>query len=245
MSHDDNLHNEFSAMSKQSGTSALEMSNFGRLFKRLFFYIGSTNVRLNEIKRRRQYVKTIETFKVEYMKADEYNHEQHKVIFNVGLYLLIIENDISALKFLIFNEIDDWPKKLVARKFVILLYESSKDLSKLLGNDLRKIINSLPEKESLSDELNDIMSDLNKFKNKNSAYLSLIRNNCSAHRDNKAIIQLNSIDEIDIHRLHQEIGAEFMVPIRKLNTSFMSNLLKAMINKHKRDLADALGKRSF
>lgn len=240
---DSYLGEKYYSMKNPPQKPSLEMSWTGRMFRRLFFYFGSINVRLSEINRRRVLAETIETFKQEYEKADRYAHKDHKTLFNIGLYLLIIENDISALKFLMFNEIDDWPKRLVGRKFVILLYESSNDLSRLLGRDLRNIVKTLPERESLENELNDILKNLNEFKDKHLIYLSEVRNNCSAHRDKIAMNQLNAIDSIDINRLYQEIGAEFMVPIRKLNGSFMSNIMKAMVSKHKRDLSELLLKK--
>lgn len=206
------------------------------MFHHLFFYLGNTRNRLIENRRRRVIEEGIAVFKSEYEKAEKYGHKDHMKVFNIGLYVLLIENDVSSMKFLIFNEIDEWPKKLVARKLVILLYESSKDLSTLLNKDLRNILNNLPEKKELTEELNEISTEINNFRKEHGQWLSEIRNNCSAHRDNTAIRQLNSIDDIDIHRLQQEVVAKYMSFIRKINTSFMMNLMKSLIASYKKTL---------
>lgn len=219
----------------------LEKNMLQRMVRRIFFYLGSISHRKIEVDRRRALEDAIRTFQTEYEKADSFNHKEHKTIFNIGLYLLIVEYDVSAFKFLIFNEIDDWPKKLVARKFVILMYEASQDLPELLGKKgLRPIVSGFGNPDLLR-ELDGYRQMIKEFNNSYGKTLSDIRNNCSAHRDLIACKQLDVIEELDIHWLQQEVGAAFMKIVREVNISLMRNVLQEMVQIYQKEVVELIG----
>lgn len=223
----------------------LEKNMLQRMLRKLLFYFASIGHRKIEVDRRRALEDAIRTFQIEYDKADLSNHEEHKTIFNIGLYLLIVEYDVSALKYLIFNEIDDWPKKLAARKFVILMYETSKDLQEMLGKKgLRPIVATFNNPDLLR-ELDSYREMLKQFNNTYRKTLSDIRNNCSAHRDLIARKQLEVIEELDIHWLQQEVGAMFMEIVREVNITMMSKVMREMVQIHQDKYEDLLDKKGY
>jgi hypothetical protein len=141
-------------------------------------------------------------------------------IFNLILYLLTIEYDVSVIKFMIPFEIDLWHKRFLARQMAVLMYESTNDLLKLLGRHFKPLIDKLPNGEEIIIQLNEIRKGLNQFKTSNSEYLSQIRNFSGAHRGNvgnDAFEQLVVIRNISTDNI-LDITVDFMKSITSMSS---------------------------
>lgn len=222
--------------------STLYDSSLLRMFRRIVFYLGSTNKRNLEISVRQDLESSIAVFKENLEIARKEGHTENEGIFNIGLYLLMIQYDSSALAFQMFSEIDDWPKKVLARKFIIMMYESSNDLSRLLNQDLRPLLKGLPDSDELTEDLNHLMKRLNDFKASYQAKLGELRNNCSAHRDKDSLVQLEAIESIDVNWLHDPVAKEFMDIIRQLNLGLLGKVMQSIVKKHKQTIQDLRAK---
>lgn len=206
--------------------SSLKYPSFIRSIFRFYFYLRTIKKRRQEVERLISIEETLEILKSSYEKAKE-NKEVDKIkIFNIAIFTLTIEYDVSVLLFMKILQLDDWNKQFLGRQLAVLLYESTDDFLELLGKDFRLLINILPEKQSLSLKLNQITKELNDFKKNNIILLKNIRNYCGAHRDKNAYKQLIAINNIDIHQL-DKVTQEFMIPISKL-TSYNTEVLKSM-----------------
>ncbi len=211
--------------------STLKLPSFIRSFLKLFFYLRTIKIRKKEIARLKAIEQVLNIIKQEYWNAS-IKGEKHKMkIFNISLFTMIVERDISALKFMILFQMDKWEKQFLGRQLSVLLYESTDDFLKLLGKDFREVINELPEKEVLNQRLKEITKELNVFKQKNKSFLQKVRNYCGAHRDKNAYQQLVTIEKIDTNNLF-ELTAEFMVPVVKL-TSYFTDVMRLMTKNYK------------
>ena len=98
---------------------------------------------IKEPKRIRQLEKTISVIRREYDRADKKGMPHYRNIYNVGLYVLVLEHDFAVLKHDALFSIWDWRKKYVARQLAVLLYEASNDLPNLLGKEFRGSLKTL------------------------------------------------------------------------------------------------------
>jgi len=205
-----------------------------RGFLKMIFYWRSRKLRKQENKRLIALDSAMETIAVELAKAKVAKNKDNEAIFNIVLYTLTIEYDVSVIKFMIPFEIDIWHKRFLARQMAVLMYESTNDLLKLLGRDFKPLIDKLPNRKEITIRLNEIRNELNTFKSSNSAYLSQIRNFSGAHRENDAFEQLVVIRNISSNQI-LEITAEFMKPITSL-TSLNSDIMKSMSKENEKYL---------
>jgi ElaB/YqjD/DUF883 family membrane-anchored ribosome-binding protein len=208
-------------------TTSLELPSFIRAILRMYFHLRTVRIRKIEIDRIKSIEEALETTTNEYEKASVNGEIDKMKIFNISLFTLTIEYDISALKFMILFQMDKWNKQLLCRQLVVVLYESTEDLLELLGKDLRLLINKLPESDMLSKELKKQTKELNKFKSNNMKFLQEVRNYCGAHRDKEAYKQLLIINSINTDDL-LVLLADFMQPVSRL-TPFYSKVMNAMI----------------
>ncbi len=170
---------------------------------------------IKETRRIKELEKTILVIRREYDNAVQMKMEHYRNIYNVGLYVLVLEQDISVLKHDALFAIWDWRKKYIARQFGVLLYEASQDLPNLLGKEFRTALKTLPIADEALEELNTISKGLNRFKNTNHVMLNKLRNFAGAHRDNDAGKQLQVIDEVNLLQM-MELAGNFYESIRDL-----------------------------
>lgn len=149
------------------------------------------------------------------IQKSDIGFEHSRVIHNVSLYALLIDQDLSQLMTDMVCAIGDDRRRYVARNLAVLLYEASTDLAELTGGQFRKSLSKLKIPPEWLVELNEVSRDLNSFKNKHRDFLVQIRNMVSAHRDKNAISQyelMNSLEPLEIVRL----GPEFQNGVSKL-----------------------------
>ncbi len=166
--------------------------------------------------------------KKRYDDANRANLPIYCEIYNVGLFIALLERDISSYNRSLFFAKSELERQFFARGLAVLLYEGAEDLPKLLGKQYRISLKALNLEDKVFQSLNEISSELNKFKKNHSDSLFKIRNYIGAHRDHDASKQLeifSALKSIEIYRL----GAEFSEPIENL-VSFYTYLLNHMHN---------------
>lgn len=152
--------------------------------------------------------RTISSIRKQHQEAIKNGMLHYERIYNVSLYIMILEYDVVVLKNDALFSFRSWKKKFVARQLAVLLYESSQDLPKLLGKDYRKSLHAIDIEEDELKIFNRITQKLNKFKNENREVLKKLRNYVGAHRDHNAALQLKIIEEIDLLDM-MKLSAEY------------------------------------
>ena len=142
--------------------------------------------------------RTIISIKKELQNSTQNGMVHYKRVYNVSLYIMILEYDVAILKNDALLAIRRWKKKYIARQLAVLLYEVSHDLPKLLGKDFRQSLNTFNVSSEELEIFNTITKQLNRFKNENHELLKMLRNYVGAHRDNDASMQLQFIENIEL-----------------------------------------------
>ena len=212
--------------SKKLEYSKIELPFIIRGFLNMYFQIRTIRMRRKEISRLKALEDALNTINNEYEKALNNKEDDKMKIYNVSLFMLTVEYDVSSIKFMIPFQMDKWNKKFLARQLAVLMYEATDDFLELLGKDYREMIKKLSDGETLLELLNDITKGLNEFKKKNKQTLHEIRNYCGAHRDKNGYKQLALINSIESNDM-LDLAAEFMIPVSKL-TPYFSRVMKAM-----------------
>jgi hypothetical protein len=149
-------------------------------------------------------------------------------VYNVGLFIVLLEQDISAYNESIFFAKSEWKRQFFARGLAVLLYEGVEDVLQLFGKQYRDWLNILELNERWIRALNEASSKLSQFRKKHSHFLSKVRNYVGAHRDHNASTQLDILSDLKAIEVYC-LGAEFSEPLRELCT-FYTNLLTYMHN---------------
>ena len=163
----------------------------------------------------RERERAIETVRENHKYAKNKRMEHYERIYNVGLYVLILDYDFFILKNDALFSVRRWKKKFVARQMAVQLYEASQDLPRLLGKEFRVSLCEIGVSENELEELNSISKRLNMFKDDRRVLLQKIRNCTSAHREKDAALQLQVIEEIELLGI-MELAGDFYQPLRDL-----------------------------
>jgi hypothetical protein len=131
--------------------------------------------------------KTLKTIRREYRRAEDLGFEHYARLYNVALYLLVLEKDFAVLKWDGLHATDSWKRNLTTRLIGLMVYEVAHDLTKLLGKDFRQTLSHFPIDEEQWNSFNSLTSELSKFFASNRRYLKDIRNFVAAHRDRDAL----------------------------------------------------------
>lgn len=214
---------------KQSEISSLKIPFIIRELLRIWFSLRSFNLRRKEVNRLISLEEAQKTIVSELKKAINSQDEDKSSIYNLALFTLNVEYDISVLKMKTLMSLDSWDKKFMARQFSVLQYEIALDYQELLGKNFRKLIHRYDNDGKLISELNAISKQFSDFKNHHSDYLNNIRNFIGAHRDHNALEQSTIINNLDSNEI-LDIAAEFTKPVARL-TPFLTDVMSAMINK--------------
>lgn len=149
----------------------------------------------SERKRRLALTSTLETFSVEAERARRLGFEANTTVLNLGLFFLIAEMDIQAVKIDALTHPDSWARGLAAR--VILLTVHELDIDKAAGNKLRQALDDGNAPDALRQEVAEAMRAIRKAQVKAQRQFTYLRNSTIAHRDADAIRQYRDIIKID------------------------------------------------
>jgi hypothetical protein len=156
------------------------------------------------------------------------NSDAYRGLYNVGLFVVLLERDISAYSESIFFARSEWHRQFHARGLAVLLHEAAEDLPQLLGKQYRQWMKDLNLGEPWFNALNSIGKKLSSFRKIHGDFLYDVRNYVGAHRDHDAMTQLDTMtkfNSIDIYRL----AAELSEPVRDI-VAFYTRLLQYMHN---------------
>jgi len=179
-------------------------------------FIGRVKHLLVEARRIPKLENTIASLRKQHSNAIKEEFLHYERIYNVNLYLLVLEYDVAILRNDALFSFRLWKKKFVARQLATLLYEASQDIPKLLGKNFRDSLASIDIDERELELFSKITKSLNKYKNDNRELLQKLRNFVGAHRDKDAAKQLEIIEEVELLNI-MELTASFYENIRELS----------------------------
>jgi hypothetical protein len=119
-----------------------------------------------------------------------------KTVFNVGMYLIMLDQDIAFFTDDLVNALGDRKRAFIAKQWSVLLYEAAEDLPQLLGRDFRDAAKSLGASEEQIIMLNSSSSELNQFWQTHREFLGSIRNILGAHRDHDALRYAEALETL-------------------------------------------------
>jgi len=119
-----------------------------------------------------------------------------KTVFNVGMYLLLLDEDIAHFTDDLVCAIGDRRRAFLAKHEAILLYEAAEDLPQLLGREFRAAVKALGTSAEQIACFNSVSSDLNQFWQRHRDFLGSIRNALAAHRDHDALRYAEALDAV-------------------------------------------------
>lgn len=149
----------------------------------------------SEHKRKDALVSALETLAVEAARARRLGFEANTTILNLGLFFLIAERDIQAVKIDALTHSDFWKRGLAARVMLLTIHEL--EIDKVAGNRLRQALDDSATPEDLRQEVTEAMRTIRKAQSRAQRQFSYLRNSTIAHRDPDAIRQYRDIVEID------------------------------------------------
>ncbi len=117
-------------------------------------------------------------------------------LFNIGLYLLIAERDIQALKIDALTHPDEWTRKLNARIILLTIYEW--DADKVSGKALRDALDQIDPPDDLKAEAIDVLRGLRAVQGRVKKQFTVVRNTAIAHRDPNVLAQFRAIQDLDV-----------------------------------------------
>lgn len=122
--------------------------------------------------------------------------EGHRAVFNVGLYLLLLDQDLADFTDDLVCAIGERRRVFVAKHEAVLLYEAAEDLPQLLGRQFRNAVELLGVSEEQQRRLNVASSELNQFWHAEREFLSKIRNTLAAHREHDALGYIEALVQV-------------------------------------------------
>jgi hypothetical protein len=147
--------------------------------------------------------------------ARDLNARNTQTVFNVGLYLLLLDQDLADFTDDMVGAIGDRRRRFVSKNQAVLLYEAAEDLPQLLGREFRDAVAVLGADQDQQKRLNEASSGLNRFWQEHREFLGDIRKALAAHREHDALLyaeKLDSLKPLEIMRL----GAEFSGHLERL-----------------------------
>jgi len=117
-------------------------------------------------------------------------------VFNVGMYLLLLDQDIAYFTDDLVCAIGDHRRAFLAKHEAVLLYEAAEDLPQLLGREFRDAVKGLGASTDQLVRLNGVSSDLNQFWQTHREFLGTIRNALAAHRDHDALRYAEALERL-------------------------------------------------
>lgn len=170
----------------------------------------------------------IATLKKQCEDAQKHGFQNHAVAYNAALFMVLVEQDLSAYSTALYNANSRWHQQFAARGMAVLLYEAAEDIPAVLGKDYRQALRNLGLGDSWLEALNKSTSGFNAFKQEHAGFLKTVRNYVGAHKEKNALAQLAVLEALD-HMSVFRLGAKFSEPLRSL-IDFQMVLINYMKN---------------
>lgn len=185
------------------------------LLLRLFLIPGRTKHRWKNRNRLAITSDLIATLKKQCEDMQKYGYKNHAIAYNAALFIVLIEQDLSAYSAALYYANSKWHQQFFARGMAVLLYETTKDIPEVLGKNYRQALRNLGVEDTWLLPLNKSIAGFNTFKDEHANFLNTVRNYAGAHKEQDALAQLavlEGLDHMEIYRL----GAEFSDSLRVL-----------------------------
>ena len=159
-----------------------------------------------------------------------------QTVFNVGLFVLLLDQDLADFTDDMVGAIGDRRRRFVAKHEAVLLYEAAEDLPQLLGREFREATAALGASSDQRQRLNDASAGLNQFWREHREFLGDIRKALAAHREHDAlqyVEKLDALGPLEVMRLAAEFSGHLGQLVAVLTdvaglTAGMPALLKDM-----------------
>ena len=198
------------------------------LLLRLFLIPGRIRHRWKNRNRLAVTAGLITTLKKQCEDAQKHGFKNHALAYNAALFMVLVEQDLSAYSAALYYANSKWHQQFAARGMAVLLYEAAEDITAVLGKDYRQALRDLGLGDSWQQALNRSTAGFSAFKNEHASFLKTVRNYAGAHKDKNALAQLavlETLDHMEVYRL----GAKFSDPLRSL-VDFQMALLNYLKN---------------
>ena len=119
-----------------------------------------------------------------------------RTVFNVGMYVLLLDQDIACFTDDLACAIGDRRRAFLAKHEAVLLYEAGEDLPQLLAREFRDSVNALGASAEQVARVNSVSSDLNQLWQRHREFLGIIRNALAAHRDHDALSYADALETL-------------------------------------------------
>jgi hypothetical protein len=152
-------------------------------------------------------------------QASDTNAKNIKTVFNVSLYLLLLDQDLAYFTNDLVQAIGDRRRAFIAKQEAVLLYEAAEDVRQLVGREFRAALKALNVPQEIIDRINAVSTGLNEFWDKHRAFLKTIRNVLAAHRDHDAlryVSDLESLKPLDVMNRAVEFSALLELLVQEL-----------------------------
>ena len=149
----------------------------------------------NERGRKRALVSTLQTIAYETARAKRLKLEANTTVLNIGLFFLIAERDIQAVKIDALTHPDPWVRGLASRLMLLTVHEL--DIDKVAGSKLRQALDDGKVPEALRNEVTEAMRSIRKAQAQAQKQFASLRNSTIAHRDPDALQQYRDIVALD------------------------------------------------
>ena len=140
--------------------------------------------------------KALKTVKKTLQGTAKLKADNTRIVFNVGLYVLLLDQDLAFFTDDLVCAIGDRKRAFLAKHEAVLLYEAAEDLPQLLGKEFRDAVNALGATPEQLQRVNEASSDLNQFWRKEREFLGRIRNVLAAHRDHDTLRYVESLENL-------------------------------------------------
>lgn len=192
---------------------------------------------LRERKKNKVLRSTLETFKREAARANSNGSECMQALMNMGLFYLLAESDIQAVKIDALTHPDEWKRKLSLRIMLLTIYEW--DMGKTTGKNLKSLLTQSSVSNELQSELFDSIKVLKKAQIRSKNMLREPRNSVIAHRNADALSQIKIIEGLnasDVFGAAEEFYAssdKFMHALAKVlsQAGSLQGLVAFLLNK--------------
>ena len=171
---------------------------------------------------------TIENTVTAYKTVNADLYPATKDLFNIGLFFLLAERDIQALKADAFSHPNEAKRNIALRALLLTIYEL--DIGKVAGRKMHFIY----ESTGMSDESKDMLvSSLKKFNKARRVVKDLVsetRHNTIAHREPDALRQYEIISELKVATFSKGLK-EFYIAADQLLKSLVNAIVEVQTMK--------------
>lgn len=158
----------------------------------------------------------------EYKRVNEDLFPATKQFFNIGLYFLLAERDIQALKADAFAHPNETKRNIALRALLLTIYEW--DMGKVTGKRMQFIYESTGLSDSSKSMVVNALKSLKKARKSIENEISEARHNTIAHREADALRQHEIISELKIMDFSIALTSFY-----EASDALLKSLVKAML----------------